>query len=127
MTGSCNLPKLCDRCGERGATGQSSMTTVTLDGTQTTVTENLCAVCAAADRRAYELRAETMQAQLRADLADGSFYERLRSEIPAMVQAGHPEQLANAAVYLDRMREALGVALPEDLERFANQYRPPAA
>jgi hypothetical protein len=127
MTGSCNLPTLCDRCGERRATGQSSTTTVTLDGTQTNVTESLCAVCAAADRTAYELRAAAAQKQMRAELADGSFYERLRSEIPAMVQAGDQEQLANAAVYLDRMREALGVAFPEDLERFANQHRPPAA
>jgi len=127
MTGSFNLPTLCDRCGERRTTGQSSTTTVTLDGTQTNVTESLCAVCAAADQKAYELLAEANQTQMRAELADGSFYERLRSEIPAMVQAGDPEQLANAAVYLDRMREALGVSLPDDLERFANQHRPPAA
>jgi hypothetical protein len=128
MTGSCNMPTLCDRCGERRATGQSSTTTVTLDGTQTNVTESLCAVCSAAEQRAYELQAEAIQAQMNAELADGSLYERLRSEIPAMVQAGDPEQLANAAVYLDRMREALGgVPFPEDLERFANQHRPPAA
>ena len=61
------------------------------------------------------------------DLADGSFYERLRAEIPAMVEAGDPEQLANAALYLDRIRDALGLRFPEDLERFANQHRPPAA
>jgi hypothetical protein len=100
---------------------------VTPDGIQTNITESLCAVCAAADRAAFEVKAEAGQAQMRAELADGSFYERLRAELAPMVQAGDPEQLENAAVYLDRMRDALGVPFPEDLERFANQHRPPAA
>lgn len=127
MTGSCNSPILCDRCGERRATGQSATTTVTSDGTQTSVTESLCAVCAAADRARFELEAKSAQARLSAELADGSFYERLRAELAPVIQGGDPEQLAHAAVFLDTMRKGLGVPFPEDLERFADQHRPPAA
>jgi hypothetical protein len=97
------------------------------DGTQASTTEHLCAACYTAWCAAREAEAQAIEAQLRADLADGTLFEQLRADLAPVLAAGDPEALAQAVEFLDLVSGELKAALPDDLRAVAERHRRPAA
>jgi hypothetical protein len=118
---------LCTQCGRDPATGAIAISTLASDDTQTSTTARLCAACFAAWQAACEAEAAAIQAQVRADLADGALFEQLRADLAPALAAGDPEALAEAAEFLDLVSGGLDTPLPDDLQAVADRYRRPAA
>lgn len=117
----------CTQCGRAPAVGGISIGTLASDGTQTSTTERLCAVCMAAWQAARDAEAAAIHAQVRADLADGSLFEQLRAELAPVLAVGDLEALGQAAEFLDLVSGGLGTPLPDDLQAVADRYRRPTA
>jgi hypothetical protein len=118
---------LCDRCELRDATAGINTVAVSSDGTESRRAEHLCGSCFAAEIGAQGARHHAIEQQVRAGLADGSVFDHIRADLAPVVQNGDPEQLAQAAEYLDLLIGGLDVAVPADLREFADRHRRPTA
>lgn len=93
------------------------------DGSHGRKVERLCARCFDADEAASDAR----EAEVRAQLADGSIFAEVRAELAEAEAAGDPAALARAAEFIDLLVANLDVPVPADLREFADRHRDPAA
>ena len=114
---------LCERCGQFEAIGMSSSGWLSSDGSHGSVVERLCAHCFDADTAASDAR----ERDIRARLADGSFFAGIRAELADAEAVGDLAALASAAEFIDLLVANLGVPVPDDLRAFADRHRDPAA
>lgn len=118
---------VCERCQQHPASGALSTITVTDTGVRRETVEHICANCFAARqvecmRHAAEVRADTERSA-----HDGTLFEELREEVAMLGADPSPQELAQAATFLDQAASVLPVPLPPDLQAFADKHRFPAA
>jgi len=114
---------LCDRCGQREASGVTAKSWAASDGsTGDYPQQHWCTECFAEHRAETEAR----QREFKARLADGTIFDEIRADL-ATVRSDDPDALIRAAEFIDLIKPHLGVELPKDVQAFADRHRGPAA